>query len=890
MPKLGKQTIAQTFKFDCDRFLRFQLSSDTEKKTLGIEEFALGKVRPGVQLMQEAGNKWEIDKYNDLILGFGKDNVKYIEEEKIDPILGVKKFKVIKDLKDILNLENPPKAIIEAEFKILESVSIELKLACDKFDIEPSRAIPDIIWIKPHEKESPLILEEGDLEPEYELHIIDVKMASEASLKHFTEVTFYALALDAFLRDNNLIARYRVSAKGLVWPGSHDINEFKNIVRKFQANNELNPVVKALEETLIPVPYEVYEIHIKRFFKERLIPVLEKSPKDAAWHISAKCQLCQYLTYCQGEAKRDDQLCKIPWLNSSQANLIRSEGILNTSDLRQNILQNTPAWEKIKSVNYQLRADESGIEARCNSLEDGVPYILSERVSHLMPKWSDMSIFLTLHFDPGSGITFAIGAKKVYFKPGRSQGEPPISVEKIFIIDKVEQFSPATERNRLIELINLLESWLNEVNDDNNIIAAQHRANTGRDNAFGKSNVHFFFWSKIEVKQFLRMVERHMDHPDVVAKVEIITRLFPPDNTLPLDLDMYKSQPGTVVKDVVKYLVALPISYDYTLLETANKFFPKSKPDGSLFQFYFAYGFWTPLNDQIPFERAYELWKDNVFLKHSQNLGGLHYTRDEIYEGLRRSVKTYLEALQNIVMRLRDNCKNQLVLHKPPFYLGALVKSHLPQVSKNLLVFNKLNILTQEIENLHQVSLPIDEKEARFVAIRGLINKSLEYSKEIEGFRDNNVSLRNSTIYAFEFSINSRDAKLKEGEFLCCLTNEDFPANIYTFWYTAIGLKFEEALSLLNERNINQADRKVKKTIAEILSVTILKLNTISNPPYVLLEIPNYNLDMFNFAIKERIIDLDKPMVLDSSFKDFESKDIEKILRDISNKAPRNKR
>jgi hypothetical protein len=36
MAKLDKGTLALTFKFDCDRFLRFRLASDAERDSLGV--------------------------------------------------------------------------------------------------------------------------------------------------------------------------------------------------------------------------------------------------------------------------------------------------------------------------------------------------------------------------------------------------------------------------------------------------------------------------------------------------------------------------------------------------------------------------------------------------------------------------------------------------------------------------------------------------------------------------------------------------------------------------------------------------------------------------------------------------------------------------------------
>lgn len=903
MPRLSKRVLAETFKTDCERFFRFELSNESEKKKIEIDggKYSLGN-RAGVQLMQEAGNKWEIDKYNDLISGYGEDNIIFKKRDKVNPRLGVVEFKEISNLKDELEKAKAPKAIIEGSFAIPESVSDELIIACKRFGIEPSRAIPDIIWVRPFNDETPLIQENTEAPPEFELHIIDVKMAAEASMKHFTEVTFYALALDRFIRENGLNKRYRVSAKGLIWPGSHDALEFKNLLRKFEAEGSSDPTLAALNETLIKVPYEVYEVHVRRFFKDKLIPILETQPLDVAWHVSSKCQLCQYLPYCEKMADDIDHLSKIPWLNKSQSELIRSEGILTTDELSKNISVDSDLWKKIKKTNYQLKADELGIKARCEALRDDEPKIVRERNTQLMPNWVDMSVYMTIHFDPGSGITFALGAKRVYFKPNRIIGDPPIVNEQVFIVERVEQLNPDTERKRLIEFIDLISSWYYEVDEDNEEIRNQRRAAGERDKAFGKASAHVFFWSPLEVKQFLRMIERHKDHAEVVDRIELLIRLFPPDSILPRDLATFKSQPGTIVKQVIKQLVGLPLAHDYTLIEAANSFFPRKIEDGKFFKFYSRFGFWTKLNDQIPFERAYELWKDDVFLTHyrkkngseyseeEKRRGANRYTRGEIYDGIISAVKTNLNSLQHIVMRLRENCPDQLKLIKPPFYAARPSEMQVPEISRQLVTFNKLGAITQEIEMMNNTALPIDEKEARFISIRGLIDKTDEYEPEIQLTRDENPLLVASTIYAFEFSEESRDTKIKEGAFLCCITNENLDTGINSFWYTILGINFSEAMQMLNDNGIDYANSRVKTKINSMFQINILKLNTSNETPYVIVSIPEFNAQMFQFGINQGLLNLNEPMVIDPVFKDFESKDVEKTMRLIGGKAPKRTR
>jgi hypothetical protein len=51
-----------------------------------------------------------------------------------------------------------------------------------------------------------------------------------------------------------------------------------------------------------------------------------------------------------------------------------------------------------------------------------------------------------------------------------------------------------------------------------------------------------------------------------------------------------------------------PIAHDYSLFDTANTLFPDLKENGDPYEFRVPFGFSTPMSDQIPFERAYELW------------------------------------------------------------------------------------------------------------------------------------------------------------------------------------------------------------------------------------------------------------------------------------------
>jgi hypothetical protein len=873
MAKLDKGTLALTFKFDCDRFLRFRLATQADRDTIGVS--AETYKRPGIELIKAAGRRWEADKYQDLIDTSADGKIVYLLEDNVDNLLGRKPFKKVENLFDILRQQEPPQAIIEAEFTVPTNITSGLQKAYDDYGLDQVRVRPDILWIRPGGTGAPLI-GNGDT-PEYEIHIIDVKMAAEPSLRHFTEVTYYALALATVIEQEGLSDRYAVSAEGTIWPGNHDVNAFRNLVNLHEARGASEPASEALNETLIRVPYEVYEVHVKQFFEDRLLRVLQTDIADASWHVSPKCQLCDYVRYCTEKATGCDHLSRIAWLNQGQADLLRTNGINTTAELTEAISTADARWQSVIESSHQLRADGPALATRARSLSDNAPLSIEGRRSAMIHAWTDQSIFITIHFDPGSGISFALGASRMYFPHNRKKGDPPVTEEKIFIVDRVDAMNPETERERLKEFATVVSEWLLEVSEVNSNLPARDRLSS-----------HIFFWDSLEVRQLKRMFERHMQHPDVIELIEVLTRFFPPDTLLP-DPDAFKSQPGTILKEVLRMLVGLPVAHDYSLFEAANSFYPNLREDGTPYRFDLPFGFITPMSDQIPFERAYELWQDKIFVRHFNKLHPNDpskwrtYTRDELYEGIKHATKVHLKALQHIVRRLRENYKDQLIPRKGGFSAGRSSQARVPEAARSLIAFEKLNVACQEMENRNTRSLPVDEREARFFSIRGLtLMPKVEADLIIDEIKFSNQKYQNDTLYAFNFAPTSRDSRIKEGEFTVALSNESEHVDLDEPWRRRLGLNFQDAESLLADHDLN--DRwMINKSVGSLLQVEVIRLEAMQDTPYMVLK-PSHQ-GLFEFAIAQGIMDISTSLVLDPMYRDFSSDRIEKALRAVGGKA-----
>ncbi|MBJ8417515.1 hypothetical protein [Acinetobacter courvalinii] len=874
MSKLDKGTLALSFKFDCDRFLRFRLANDYEKTTLGIEAIH-EKRRPGIKLIADAGKRWEANKYEDIVAAYGDDRVVFNKGEW-DESLEIFKFNPVPNLFEILKKENPPKIIIEGEFKVPTSITPSLEIAYKDFGLKEVKARPDILWIQPTQFDTPLI---GNFKktPKYEIHIIDVKMAAEPTLRHFTEVTYYALALSKALEDAGLNENYAVVAEGKIWPGSHDINDFKNKVRNFKARSEDDPIKKALNETLKPVPYEVYEIHVKNFLEHKLLEILKTNLNDVSWHVNNKCQLCDYIDYCEKQAEESDHLSRLAWLNQGQAETLRSNNIFTVSDLEESIKSKDSKWLSAIKNSHQLRADSLAILARAQALKNNEPVSISGRKSALMPSWTNQSIYITVHFDPGTGITFALGATKVYFASNHAKGTPPQKEEKLFIIDRVNDLTnPATEKSRLLEFASVIRNWIIYISENNRKQKI-------------KETSHFYFWNTLELRQLKRMFERHINDPNIGDILEELIRFFPPDNQQLHDPDAFKSQPGTIVKDALRTLVGVPVAHDYSIFEVANNFYPSQDANGKKFTYKLPFGFSTPMSDQIPFERAYELWQDKIMLKHYdptiEPAKWLSYSQDELREGIRKAIKAHLDALQHIVLNLQRHFKGKLLLNKDGFSAARSVQNQVPQVARNLITFEKLNVASQEIENRNLRSLPPEEREARFTSIRGLKLLDCDISSTlINSFCIEQPKYKNKKLYAFEFSKTSRDAKIKEGDFLLALSNEDVELNFDRKIMSVLG-GFNNTKEVLLEYGI---DKKAinwlpQRNLDALVQVTVLRLDTLKESPIIILK-PNDEV-FFQFAIDYKFIDLSRSLILDPVFADFTSKKVLNTFKTIGGKS-----
>ncbi|MEJ7810910.1 MAG: hypothetical protein WKG32_10920 [Gemmatimonadaceae bacterium] len=915
MPKLDKSTLALTFRYDSDRFLKFRLTSEETLGRIGaLKVVTDGRgrpharphvLRPGLGLAKAAGAGWEILKFEDLIDAVGRDRVHHRRSSRVHRQVKRRRFLAVgeQELLQVLGRFTPPDAVIEAEFLVPDDITEGLRRAHADHRLDPVRARPDILWIRRASASTPLMTPPGRRRvpgrPPFEIHVIDVKYSAEPSLRHFTEVTFYAMALERWLERHGLDDRFAVSAQGLVWPGTHEVGAFRSRVRDLRYAGEPDPVRLALGETLVPVPYEVYRVHVRQFFDGRLLRVLGTDLAGVEYHVSPTCQLCDYLPYCERTAHETDHLSRIAWLTRGQADLLRQHGIRTVAALYDAIARQTDGWRGVKADSPQLRAEEAILLARAEALTTGRAVLAAGRKTAAMPAYADMRIYVTVHFDFSTGITFAFGAKRVYYRPGAPQGAPP-DVEEMApaIVDKVDRTDmPASERARLLDFAQTVTRWLREADAGNRQITDDRKARGQRDSAFGKVRAHIYVWDALELRQLRRTFARHMEDPAVMQAAEEFVRMFPPDEVLP-DPDSFRSQPGTVVKDVVRVLVGLPIPHDYTLFEVANAFHPPTRLSartGRPVRFGVPWGFAAPMSDQIPFERAHELWLDDpegYMLRHRPAPGQTHgrrYQRAEVIDGIRYAVRMRLAALEHVDREFRRHHPEVLTLKKAPFYAAPLAPPlDAPAPSRRLWAFQQLEAISKEIEHRALHALPVDEREARFHSLRGLRPLPAgAYATEFATLLSEKPRYRGKRLEAFRFSPGSRDARINEGDFTLALSNEGRPGDpgaepfaIDVPWRVHLGLSYPDAKALARDEGIEPVlYRAAEAALSQLLEVEVARLDATASEPVVVLAFNNP--DAFDFAVRHGLVSLEHPLVLDPVHRDFETSQVKRVLLEL---------
>lgn len=799
--------------------------------------------RAGMAALTQEGGRWEQEKLKDLQNTFGTTSV-------IGSVTGTD-FQDQR-LQNVMSKALPGVFLVRPEFDVGAGfkTAIGIDTMAVTYSLGFAKLVPDLIQVLAPANVGRIVEADGsvhDADGRIGLRVIDIKMTAEPSAAYFAEITYYSLALAGWLADNGYAAQYAVVAEAAIWPGSHDaaaIVRLKADKLKAGSTATMDELSVALDEDIETLEIDVFAPRLRHFFTVELPDALASPWKDLDWHVSTACSGCEYLGYvwnnttvenadhCMPMAKMLGHLSSIAFLPRGARRALGDRNINDTSSLAP--LQ---ADDATFDCHPKLRATRTVIAGRAQSLATGASVIpAGSGTSAVIPNWADLNLYLSADFDVGSGLTLAFGVGGYSFAGG-----PREKIEaQVFVNDTR---SVQSETRELISFLTYIEKILSD--------ATKAKAD---------ATVQIYIWDSVTYEHMLRVIGRNLQHVLADGNLKKLAWLFPPEEIIENAKLRSVNAPITIVRNAVQALVAAPIPHYYSLLELARKYAPPPPPSGNPFEFRVPVIFEDPLSDQVPSERAHEIWT---------RMGQPRPWSQQVTQ-LRSTVTTKLHALHSVMWRLRLDLKGQLSSRAPKITEIKPPKS-LRGVSADGQIWHAFAALNAQIASLeHSISMatPIHEREAKYVAAR--LELELTGDARTAAASTLGVALRPGVrIYAL--AEGSREAKFEEGDFLCSLSPASKP-DFYSHQVRDVtgGVSLDSDLPYW----ISDFGSPASLTATEVLAIDRdARLVAVAFRPEV---------ERFLRKI-ERSLDLRKDVVLDRKVQDFLTGRLETVLKAIGN-------
>ena len=715
MPRFDKTCVTQFANTGCEKQLRFALHPDTVRHR--SERVALDlphpQIRPALAEIRNAGNDWGYSKVHELSVAFGADR---LVGGNCTPTGGAAspglRFVASELLTWLRSGVAPGSFLIETEFDAGTPTFLTahrlsgLGAHGTAGPLEFARVRPDVIEVVGPDRAGAslhVVTVAGDLEPvvagdpRLQLRIIDVKLTSEPGPHYFAELAYYAVTLAAWLREHGLDQRYSVSGDPAVWPGSETAGSLTKAVADSASGAAL---YLALHDDLETAPLRIFLADLARLLHDVLPRVLATPYDELPWAVTPGCQGCENLgqrfkstpgsnpsdwdpRHCLPVAERTQDLSRLPFVSRGAIRVLRERGHGDVPAVAA-----LPDTDMTFDSHHRLRGQRTVVSARARALT-GVPtapLASATATTAAIPGFAKLRLYLTADFDPGSAITLAFGLRWAW-------------------LDRTTRLTRVTSpRIHYVHAKTVDDEWpvFALLLDDLDALLTEAQS------LDPKADVQAYVWDTVTLEHLTRVVGRHLGRIMATNRLARLAWLFPPEEVL--EAPHLASSPAvSVVRDAVRGLLSLDVAHTYTLLETARRYHDADHPNPA----FRVPLFWSdPFTDQIPPERAHQLWRGRM-------TPGAP-TATQLQSDLHRTVTTKLNALSTITDRLGQDLRGRLTrssprisqLHGPKDIPGT---SHL-----GLLLYThaRLNAALDELKVSRTRALMVTEREATFASAR----------------------------------------------------------------------------------------------------------------------------------------------------------------------------
>ena len=637
MPQVGKQALSQFIRTNCRRQLALNLYPDNA--TFLPDRTSLGMPypqapRPGLRQIQATGDEWQAEKLHDLAQTFGQASI--IGDSHTTPANQVR-FRRI-SLDQCLPGAGTPAFIVESEFTVDVGGEFENALGIaghrGRFNLDYARLRPDLIEVVDAGSFPSGITPDGSTQSipagdqRRQLRVIDIKLTAHPSPGYFAEVVLYSMALAGWLVDRSLDRDFVVVPDGAVWPGSHEASNLFRVHQKAQqqgTNVTASQLRQAMEEDLEAVPFEVFVLTVRRFLQEDVPSALSQPWQTHDWHVDNRCSFCEFLgedrppsanhpksaphrDHCLPTALRDGHLSRVAFVSQGARRNLNQGGVATVKDLAAKAVT-----DPVFDTHHGLRATRAVVPVRATSLDSGAAQIAPlSGTSASMPRWADLRLYLSVDFDIGSAITIAFGLGGFWFEP-RPPNSPLTSQRQHqvwrqqarIVVDK----DLATERRELLAFLQGIHDilvWCRQ-QDDQTLADPALAGLAARARGGYRTKVQIYVWDSLQFDHLARVIGRHLSAVLAKRNISHLAWLFPPEELLDNPDLVTRRSPITIVRDVVRAHLAAPVAHYYSLFEVARRYHDAQLPP-NVASFSLHPLFEGPLSDQVPSERAHEIW------------------------------------------------------------------------------------------------------------------------------------------------------------------------------------------------------------------------------------------------------------------------------------------
>jgi DNA replication ATP-dependent helicase Dna2 len=764
MPVLTKAVISRYFTSECERQLRLMLSPATKRYDHEREAANMPPgqpPRPGLEQITQAGDTWAEQKLAELEDVFGP-NALLGRRAATSVGMTPRRVRFQADLLATwIGTAKIGQFLVECEFPVGATFPAAMGIAgyAQQFNLEFGDLRPDLIEVRAPGSAGFGLDPTGEVvtlavgDPRLQLRVIDIKLTSEPGPSYFAEVTYYSLALAAWLVDQQLADRFVVALDAAVWPGSY---ESSALINAYRAGGPATPDVvlrAALADDLEDAPVPVFVSRLRHFLTAELPRVLATPWQDLPWHVSSKCRGCEYLgqrwtsatvidpRHCIPTAEATGHLSRIAFISRGASTVLRDAGVGSVGQVAS-MGPADPTFDR----HHGLRAQRVVVAGRAQALAAGTAGIPPRAgTSASLPKWADLRIYLTADFDATSAITLAFGSK-AFWRESTPFGATPSGTYKVHQANvRVVAAKDLQEEQK--ELLNFL-------NDLDAIIRDTQASDP-------QARVQIYVWDELTYDHLTRVIGRHL--PAILSNNSLrrLAWLFPPEQ-LVASATSVNEPTITIVRDAVRSLLALPVPHHYSLLATARAYHDPTVVQPPWNQFKVPSLFEDPLSDQIPSERAHAIW----------NKVGGRYSWSQQTADLLRTVKVRLDALEAVTRKLQADLKVTLVRQaprvtaiQPPPLLNRVAAD-----GQLWYAYAKLNAALDAQKKAQLRAMPPHEREARFASARGL--RRLSGPAEAAALTHFKLSAAPDR-WVYELRLGSKEVKCNPpGDFLWAISPE----------------------------------------------------------------------------------------------------------------------